>query len=93
MLLISTQNITVKLRYYFNNNGQHYFQRSVPRALQRFYNGKKVVRHKLSSIHSQMLLEIDRFVRHYDQHFNALKSGNGGRWFRCAATSLSSSIT
>ena len=32
MLLISTQNITLKLKYYFNNNGQHYFQRSVPRA-------------------------------------------------------------
>jgi len=78
MLLISTQNITVKLKYYFNNNGQHYFQRSVPRALQRFYGGKKIVRHKLPTIHSQMLVEVDRLARHYDQHFRALRSGEGG---------------
>lgn len=78
MLLISTQNITVKLKYYFNNNGQHYFQRSIPRALQRFYGEKKIVRHKLPSVHSQMLLEMNRLAHHYDQHFKALKSGDGG---------------
>ena len=72
MLLISTHNIVVKLRYYFNNNGQHYFQRSVPRALQRFYGGKKIVRHKLPAIHTLMLVEIDRLARHYDQHFKYL---------------------
>ena len=78
MILISTQNIVVKLRYYFNNNGQHYFQRSIPRALQRFYSSKRIVRHKLPTMHTQMLVEIDRLARHYDQHFKALKSGEGG---------------
>lgn len=78
MLLIQTQNITVKLRYYYNNNGQHWFQRSVPKSLQRFYGGQKVVRHKLPSNNAQMLVEIDRLARHYDQHFRALKSGDGG---------------
>lgn len=78
MLLISTQNITVKLRYYFNNNGQHWYQRSVPKSLQRFYGKQKLVRHKLPSNNAQMLVEIDRLTRHYDQHFKALKSGDGG---------------
>ncbi|MDH6525146.1 hypothetical protein [Polynucleobacter sphagniphilus] len=68
----------MKLKYYFNNNGQHYFQRSIPRALQRFYGDKKIVRHKLPSVHSQMLLEMNRLAHHYDQHFKALKSGEGG---------------
>lgn len=78
MLLIQTQNITVKLRYYYNNNGQHWFQRSVPKALQRFYSGQKLVRHKLPTNNAQMLTEIERLTRHYDQHFIALKSGDGG---------------
>lgn len=78
MLLISTQNIAVKLRYYFNNNGQHYFQRHVPKSLRRFYGNKTVIRHKLPSIHSQMLLEVNRLARHYDKQFKDLKSGSGG---------------
>jgi len=78
MLLIQTQNITVKLRYYYNNNGQHWFQRSVPKSLQRYYGDQKVVRHKLPSNNAQMLVEIDRLSRHYDAHFRALKSGDGG---------------
>jgi integrase len=78
MLLIQTKNITVKLRYYYSNNGQHWFQRSVPKALQRYYGNQKLVRHKLPSNNAQMLVEIDRLSRHYDQHFRALKSGEGG---------------
>jgi len=69
MLLIQTQNITVKLRYYYNNNGQHWFQRSVPKTLQRFYGGQKLVRHKLPSNNAQMLTEIERLTRHYDQPY------------------------
>ena len=78
MILFSTHNITVKLRYYFNNNGQHYFQRAIPRALRHYFAGKNIVRHKLPTIHSQMLVEIDRLSCHYDRHFRALKSGQSG---------------
>jgi len=78
MLLISTKNITVKLRYYVNNNGQHYFQRAIPKNLQRFFENKRNITHKLPSTHSTMLVEIERLARHYDQHFRALKSGEGG---------------
>lgn len=78
MLLISTQNITVKLRYYVNNNGQHYFQRAIPKNLQRFFGDKRNITHKLPSTHSAMLVEIERLARHYDHHFRALRSGEGG---------------
>lgn len=77
MLLISTRNYTVKMRYYYNNNGQHYFQRTIPVGLRRYYKGKKVVRHKLPSIQSLMVAEIHRLARHYDVHFTALKRGEG----------------
>jgi len=78
MLLISTKSITVKLRHYLNNNGQHYFQRAVPKALRRFYDGKSIIRHKLPSDHALMLVEIDRLTREYDNHFKALKRGAEG---------------
>lgn len=78
MLLISTKNITVKLRYYVNNHGQHYFQRAIPKGLRRFFKNKRNVTHKLPSTHAAMLLEIERLARHYDQHFRALKNGGSG---------------
>ena len=78
MLLISTKNITVKLRYYFVNNGQHYFQRAIPKNLQRFFGDKRNVTHKLPSTHSAIILEVERLARYYDQHFRALKSGESG---------------
>lgn len=78
MLLISTKNITVKLRYYVNNHGQHYFQRAIPKGLRRFFENKRNVTHKLPSTHAAMLVEIERLARHYDQHFRALKNGGSG---------------
>jgi len=78
MLLISTKNITVKLRYHVNNNGQNYFQRAIPKNLQRFFGDKRNVTHKLPSTHSAMILEVERLARYYDQHFRALKSGESG---------------
>jgi integrase len=78
MLLIRTHNITVKLRYYVNNNGQNYFQRAIPKNLQRFFENKRNISHKLPSTHAAMLVEIERLARHYDQHFRALKNGEGG---------------
>lgn len=78
MLLICTKNITVKLRYYVNNHGQHYFQRAIPKGLRRFFENKRNVTHKLPSTHAAMLLEIERLARHYDQHFRALKNGRSG---------------
>lgn len=77
MLIISTRNLTVKMRYYYSNNGQNYFQRSIPVGLRRYYQGRKVVRHKLPSVHSLMVAEIERLARHYDLHFKALKKGEG----------------
>lgn len=78
MLLISTRNIQIKMRYYTNNNGQNYFQRAIPKDLRRYFRGERVVRQKLPSVHSKMIVELERLARNYDLYFKALKRGNEG---------------
>ncbi|QWD04593.1 tyrosine-type recombinase/integrase [Polynucleobacter paneuropaeus] len=68
----------MKMKYVFNNHGQNHFQRSIPVALRRFYGNKKNVTHRLPNDHAEMVREVQRLARHYDAHFKALKSGEGG---------------
>jgi integrase len=72
MLLIQTPQFKVTVKYYFSNNGQHYFQRRVPLALRQFFNGKHHYRVKLEGRQESMAAEIARLARDTDKLFAEL---------------------
>lgn len=76
MLLIKTPQLTVKTKYYFLNNGQHYYQRAVPLHLRRYFEGKRNIQIKLRGDQTSMAVEIGRLAKEHDDLFSALRGGS-----------------
>ena len=73
MLIIQTERMTVKTKYYVNNNGSHYFQRRIPVDL-RSHFPKSPIRIKLTGSQSSIVAEIARHVRETDKMFADIRS-------------------
>lgn len=76
MLLIKTPQLTVKTKYYFLNNGQHYYQRAIPLPLRRYFEGKHNIQIKLRGDQTSMVVEIGRLAKEHDDLFAALRGGS-----------------
>lgn len=77
MLILQTQQITVKTKYLVNNNGTLMFQRRIPLGLRKFFQGKQHIRIKLSGKQSSMVAEIMKHARETDALFHDLRSKSG----------------
>lgn len=77
MLILQTQQITVKTKYLVNNNGTLMFQRRIPLGLRKFFQDKQHIRIKLTGKQSSMVAEVMRHARDTDAMFNDLRSKSG----------------
>ena len=77
MLILQTQQITVKTKYLVNNNGTLMFQRRIPLGLRKFFQDKQHIRIKLTGKQSSMVAEVVRHARDTDAMFNDLRSKSG----------------
>lgn len=77
MLILQTQQITVKTKYLVNNNGTLMFQRRIPLGLRKFFQGKQHIRLKLTGKQSSMVAEVMRHARDTDAMFKDLRSKSG----------------
>lgn len=67
--------MTVKTKFYVNNNGSHYFQRRIPSDLRKYFP-QPHIRIKLTGKESSMVAEIARHARDSDRMFKDLRSQN-----------------
>lgn len=74
MLLLKTAGIQIVTRYYFNNNGQDYYQRHIPKDLRRFFDGKRRIQIKLSNDKNSLSAEIQRLAKEHDAIFDSLRN-------------------
>lgn len=77
MLILQTQQITVKTKYLVNNNGTLMFQRRIPLGLRKFFQYKQHIRIKLTGKQGSMVAEVMRHARDTDAMFNDLRSKSG----------------
>jgi integrase len=74
MLLLKTAGIQIVTRYYFNNNGQDYYQRPIPKDLLHLFDGKRRIQIKLSNNKNTLTAEINRLANEHTEMFNALRN-------------------
>ena len=67
--------MTVKTKFYVNNNGSHYFQRRIPTDLIKYFP-QPHIRIKLTGKESSMVAEIARHARDSDRMFKDLRNQN-----------------
>lgn len=77
MIIIQTKHLTLKTRYYVNNNGQHSYQRAIPKDLRQYFDNKSNIVRKLKGTDKNMTAEIARFASEDDRMFAELRGGAG----------------
>lgn len=77
MLILQTQQVTVKTKYLVNNNGTLMFQRRIPLGLRKFFKDKQHIRYKLTGKQSSMVAEILKYAKQTDALFNELRGKTG----------------
>jgi len=66
--------MTIKTRYYWLNNGRHYYQRAVPKDLQKYFENKPTIQRRLTGAESSIVREIQRHAEADTALFRRLRS-------------------
>jgi integrase len=77
VIIVQTKHLIVKTRYYVNNNGQHSYQRAIPKDLRQFFDNKANIVRKLKGSDKNMAAEIARLASEDDRLFAELRGGAG----------------
>lgn len=72
MSVIRLGSIAVMARWHTINNGKHYFQIAVPKALVRKFN-KRLIRHPVSQVPSEAIKDCEALGKRYNSLFRAFK--------------------
>lgn len=77
MIIVQTKHLTMKTRYYVNNNGQHSYQRAIPKDLRQYFDNKSNIVRKLRGTEQNLAAEIAKMASEDDKLFTELRGGAG----------------
>lgn len=77
MIIVQTKHLTMKTRYYVNNNGQHSYQRAIPKDLRQYFDNKSNIVRKLKGTEKSLAAEIAKLAGEDDKLFAELRGGAG----------------